>query len=87
MDLAGDHIEPGVSLFADNTRESQALNTLSCVGNQARVVSGDAKDAVGFVTGKHGGIEHVLCYFPKEDLEKMIPGDKILIKSKDRDWP
>lgn len=82
MDLAGDHIEPGVSLFADNTRESQALNTLSCVGNPARVVSGDAKDAVGFVTGKHGGIEHVLCYFPKEDLEKMIPGDKILIKSK-----
>jgi len=82
MHMAGDHIEPGVSLYAENKQESQALNTLACVGNVARVVSGDAKDAVGFVTGKHGGIEHVICYFEKENLEKMVPGDKILIKSK-----
>lgn len=81
MDLAGDHIEPGVSLFAENALESRALNTLACVGNPARVVSGDAKEAKGFVTGMHGGIEHVICYFKKEDLEKMVPGDKILIQS------
>ena len=37
--------------------------------------------AKGYVTGTHGGIEHVLVYFPEEDLEKMAIDDKILIKA------
>lgn len=81
MDLVGDHVEPGVSMRNEDKMENQALMVLSCVGNEARVVSGDAKGAKGFVTGTHGGIEHVLVYFPQEDLEKMAINDTILIKA------
>lgn len=80
--LAGDHIEPGVTI--KNYRsgsENAALNVLSCIGNEATVISGDAKGAKGFVTGTHGGVEHVLLYFPREDLEKMAVGDKIQIRA------
>ncbi len=76
-----DHVEPGVSMQNSHESENRALNTLSCVGNVATVVSGDAKGEKGFVTGKHGGIEHVLVYFPRETLEKMVIGDKIQIRS------
>ncbi|EYE88686.1 hypothetical protein Q428_06430 [Fervidicella metallireducens AeB] len=78
---AGDHIEPGVSIKNDNSSENAALMALSCIGNEARVLSGDAKGAKGFVTGTHGGIDHVLAYFKQEDLENMGVEDKILIKA------
>ena len=45
------------------------------------VVNGDAKGAKGTVTGKHGGIEHVLVDFPTEILEELLPGDRILMKA------
>jgi hypothetical protein len=82
-----DHVEPGVSVEnkENDARSGQAANTafnlLSCVGNQATVVSGDAKGAKGVVTGKHGGIEHVLVDFSPEVLEKLLPGDRILVKA------
>lgn len=78
---AGDHVEPGVSIRNEDTAENKALMVLSCVGNEARVTSGDAKGAKGYVTGMHGGIEHVLIYFKEEDLEKMTVNDNILIKA------
>ncbi|NLY53568.1 MAG: DUF4438 domain-containing protein [Firmicutes bacterium] len=81
MGLAVDHVEPGVTIKRSDVSENSGLNVLACVGNEARVVSGDAKGARGYVTGTHGGAEHVLVYFPREDLEKMAIGDKILIKS------
>ena len=82
-----DHVEPGVS--AENKENdprygqgaNAAFNVLSCVGNEAIVVSGDAKGAKGVVTGKHGGIEHVLVDFQPETLEKLMLGDKILVKA------
>ncbi len=85
--LAGDHVEPGVS--TKNTEKFEGLaqayntayNALSCVGNEAIVVSGDAKGARGVVTGKHGGIEHVLIDFPPDALEKLVIGDKIMVKA------
>ncbi len=82
-----DHVEPGVSIENKETdaRSGQAANTafnvLSCVGNQATVVTGDAKGAKGTVTGKHGGIEHVLVDFAWEVLEKLVLGERILIKT------
>lgn len=78
---AGDHVEPGVSSKNKDERANSGYNTLACIGNTAEVWSGDAKGAKGVVTGKHGGIEHVLIYFPKADLEKMNVGDQIKIKS------
>ncbi|HUK85559.1 MAG TPA: DUF4438 domain-containing protein [Candidatus Acidoferrum sp.] len=82
-----DHVEPGVSVEnkENDARSGQAANTafnvLSCIGNKAMVVNGDAKGAEGTVTGKHGGIEHVLVDFPLEILDKLVPGDRIIVKS------
>ena len=81
MGWVGDHVEPGVSIRNDNDGENGALNLLSCIGNVAKVVSGDAKGALGYVTGKHGGVEHVLVYFKEDDLVKMSIDDEILIKA------
>lgn len=81
MGLRGDHVEPGVSVKTSEARENSALNLLSCIGNEARVMSGEAKGAKGVVTGSHGGIDHVLIHFNQEDLENMGIGDKILIKT------
>lgn len=78
--LAGDHVEPGASLYNSNRSESDALMNLSCIGNEARIVTGTQKGKKGFVTGTHGGIEHVLVHFEKEILEEMAIGDKVLIK-------
>jgi hypothetical protein len=82
-----DHVEPGVSVEnkENDARSGQAANTafnvLSCVGNQATVATGENKGTKGVVTGKHGGIEHVLIDFPSEILEQLLIGDKILIKA------
>lgn len=78
---AGDHIEPGVSIKNPDSNENKLLCLLACIGNEAKVISGDAKGAKGFVTGIHGGIDHTLIYFKEEDMEKMAIGDKIIIKA------
>ena len=80
MGLAGDHIEPGISLKNSNSSENMALQIFACVGNTAKVVSGEAKGALGYVTGKHGGVDHVMVYFDQDTLEKMVPNDAVLIK-------
>lgn len=82
-----DHVEPGVSIEnkENDPRFGQganvALNVLSCVGNEAVVVSGDAKGSKGVVVGKHGGIEHVLVDFALDVLDKLMLGDKVLVKA------
>jgi hypothetical protein len=81
MDLAGDHVEPGVSTKNKDEHYNSAYNTFACVGNVAYVVSGDAKGAKGYVTGTHGGIEHVMVDFEPEVLEKLVIGDKIQVRA------
>lgn len=82
-----DHVEPGVSVKnqENDPRHGQiantAFNVLSCIGNEAIIVTGDAKGCKGVVTGKHGGIEHVLIDFQSETLDKLIIGDKIMVKA------
>ncbi|RLI29308.1 DUF4438 domain-containing protein [Candidatus Bathyarchaeota archaeon] len=76
-----DHVEPGVSIKVSDTNANMALNILSCIGNEAIVVSGDAKGSKGVVTGKHGGIEHVIVDFSPEVLDKLVIGDKVLVKA------
>jgi hypothetical protein len=86
--LAGDHIEPGVALH-NNGREvigprdgpNNALLTYACVGNVARVISGPATGKVGTVTGKHGGINHVLVDFATPVLLRLQIGDRVQIVS------
>ncbi|MGY6276577.1 DUF4438 domain-containing protein [Methylomonas sp. MgM2] len=84
--LVGDHIEPGASI--KNYRPAPgklkdafnlALNTYACIGNQALVVSGPCKGAKGVVTGKHGGVDHVMVDFPASVLKRLCIGDRIQI--------
>lgn len=79
--LVGDHIEPGVSIKNMDSSESDALNVFTCIGNRARVVSGKAEGAVGYVTGIHGGCEHVIIYFSEDDMLKMKVNDEILVEA------
>jgi hypothetical protein len=77
--FVGDHIEPAVSLRNPDDKQNMSLNVLACVGNEAVVVSGDAKGALGRVTGKHGGIEHVMVDFAPDAMRKMVLGDKVQV--------
>ncbi len=79
--LQADHVEPAVTIKNSNETANGALNTFSCIGNEAVVVSGDAKGEIGRVTGTHGGCEHVLVDFSREVMEKMVIGDKIQVKA------
>ncbi len=81
-----DHIEPGVSCIAGGFNDKRtanpnlSFNAFSCVGNEARILSGDAKGKIGTVVGHHGGVEHVLVDFADDVLEKLTYDDKILIR-------
>lgn len=81
MNIMGDHIEPGVSMKNADERENAAMMAFACVGNQAKVISGEAAGSIGYVTGKHGGIDHVMVYYPRAVLDKMNIDDKILIRA------
>ncbi len=81
MGLAGDHIEPGASTKNPNEEENRAYTHLSCVGNVATVISGAAAGDTGYVTGKHGGIDHVMIWFSQETLNKMVCDDRIQVKA------
>ncbi len=82
-----DHVEPGVSIEnkENDPRFKQAANTslniLSCVGNEASVVAGEAKGEKGTVVGKHGGIEHVMVDFSEEVMDRLVIGDKMQVKA------
>jgi len=83
IDWWADHVEPAVSIKnrdrGENSPYNGGLNVMSCVGNRAQVVSGDAKGEWGRVTGTHGGIEHVMVDFTREQMDKMAIGDKIQV--------
>src|SRR3972149_712831 len=51
----GDHVEPGVTVKNSDSAANGGLQSLACVGNEARVVSGDGKGAVGGGAGTPGG--------------------------------
>lgn len=84
----GDHIEPGISTYNKEGKDSRdsrysqenfGYNILSCIGNEAQLVSGKAKGKKGMVIGTHGGIEHVLIDFPDEVVKKLVYGDKVQV--------
>ncbi len=87
VNIAADHVEPAVTVYSldhnkdRNGPQNVAFNVLSCIGNEAIVISGDAKGARGWVIGKHGGAEHVMVDFPAEVYDDLAIEDVILIKS------
>ncbi|MDB5073216.1 MAG: hypothetical protein JWM87_4327 [Candidatus Eremiobacteraeota bacterium] len=76
-----DHIEPGVSVRHPDDKVNRAFCTFACVGNVATVTSGEAKGERGVVTGKHGGVEHVMVDFPEAVMERMQLGDEIRVRA------
>ena len=86
IDIVGDHVEPGVSVSNFNESFGKSAGTFgltvfSCIGNEATLVTGEAKGKKGVVTGKHGGIEHVILDFQPEVRDKLVIGDKVQIRA------
>ena len=79
---SADHVEPDVTIQGrDKPSPSDcALAILACIGNEAMVVSGDAKGDKGIFIGRHAGSDDMV-WFPKETLEKLALNDKIQIKA------
>lgn len=78
---AGDHVEPGASIAHPDSDVDHAMHYLTCVGNEAVVMSGLAAGAKGIVTGEHA---RLLVDFPPDVLEQLCVGDKILLKTHGR---
>lgn len=76
---AADHLEAGVSAGHPDVRRHQALQFLACAGNRVRVVSGPCAGAEGTVCGKHA---NVLIDFPQESLDRLAPGDRLLVRAR-----
>jgi len=78
-----DHVEPDVTVQGrDRSRASEcAVAILACIGNEATVISGEAKGATGIYIGRHAGSDD-LVWFPKDVLEKLALNDSIRIKAK-----
>jgi hypothetical protein len=76
-----DHVEPAVSARHPDDKQNAAFCTLACIGNVATVASGEAKGERGVVTGKHGGVEHVMIDFPERVMERMQIGDTLSVRA------
>jgi hypothetical protein len=75
-----DHVEPDVTIQGrDRPSPSEcALAILACMGNEAEVLSGEAKGAKGYYIGRHAGSDD-LVWLPKEAVEKLALNDKIQV--------
>jgi hypothetical protein len=86
---AGDHVEPGVSISNGVEMQDFALHYLTCIGNEATVMSGLARGAKGIVTGEHA---RLLVDFAPGVMEDLMIGDTVQIRAAGRgialaDWP
>ena len=79
---AADCIHPGVSIGQVEDNWNRGLNVFACVGNTARVMSGEAAGTVGVVTGKSGRFsEQVIVHIPQEARSRMTVGDQVLVRA------
>jgi len=75
---AADHLEPAVCIHAPDPQEDYALHYLANLGNDAVVVSGEARGARGVVMGEHA---RFIIDFSVDDMERMCPGDRVQIEA------
>ena len=79
---AADCIHPGVSIGQADDNWNRGLNVFACVGNRARVMTGEAAGTAGVVTGKSGRFsEQVIVHIPHEARSRMAVGDQILVRA------
>ncbi|MBD3412829.1 MAG: DUF4438 domain-containing protein [Candidatus Aminicenantes bacterium] len=78
-----DHVEPDVTVQGrDQDRASScAIAILACIGNEATVLSGEARGAKGFYIGRHAGSDD-LVWFPEEIKEKLTIDDRIQVRAR-----
>lgn len=77
-----ENVHPGVSIKNREEGAHVALHTLACVGNEAAVMTGDARGQKGTVTGKSGRwSEHVIIHFAPSTFERLAIGDRVRIKA------
>jgi len=80
----GDHLEPGVSCRSGDKpfeNPNKGLQTFSCAGNVATIISGKAIGKKGIIIGHHGGSEHIIIDFDRKTKEKMTYDDKIMVRA------
>lgn len=79
---AADCVHPGVSIRQDDDNQNRGLNVFACIGNRARVVTGDAAGSMGVVTGKSGRFsEQVIVHLPRDARRRMTVGDQVLVRA------
>ncbi|MFC2169831.1 DUF4438 domain-containing protein [Acidobacteriota bacterium] len=78
-----DHVEPDVTVQGRDKQSPSAcaIAILACIGNEVKVLSGEAKDARGLYIGRHAGSDD-LVWFPRDVLEKLTLYDKIQVKTR-----
>jgi hypothetical protein len=78
----GEKVEPGASADGVGGDEDKgSFRNFSCIGNEVKVISGDAKGEKGVVIGKVHQGHHVVIHFNDETLEKITIGDKVQVKA------
>ncbi len=79
----GDHVEPDVTIQGRDRPSASdcAVAILACIGNEAEVISGEARGARGFYIGRHAGSDDKV-WFPKEAVEKLALNDRVQVKTK-----
>ncbi len=78
-----DCVHPGVSIAHPVDTGNRGLNIFACVGNEAVVMTGEAKGERGVVTGKSGRFsEQVIVHLPKAVRERIAVGDRLVVKSR-----
>ena len=79
----GDHVEPDVTIQGrDRPSPSEcAVAILACIGNEAEVITGEAKGGKGYYIGRHAGSDDKV-WFPKDVVEKLALNDKVQVKAK-----
>lgn len=78
--LETDHAAPGACLVHTDLDAAHALCAQACVGNAARVRTGEAAGARGAVLGKRGEGARVIVVLAPEDLRRLRPGDAVSVR-------
>ncbi len=79
----GDHVESDVTIQGRDRQNPMetALAILACIGNEAVVVSGEARGSRGIYIGRHAGSDDKV-WFPAEVKEKLAINDRVMIKAR-----
>ena len=80
---SADHVEPDVTVQGRDKPSASdcAIAILACIGNKARVVSGEAAGGEGYYLGRHAGSDD-LVWFPDDVKEKLTINDRIHVNAR-----